>query len=942
MKVGQRWISQAEPELGLGKIIEIEKRHVTILFAASEVVRRYSASSAPIQRIRFQPGDRVHGQDGLSFTVTRVEEEAGILIYRGRDRFLPETRLSDLMAFDSPEDRFKANQIDPVRYFELRSRTLFLNHLVRSSSVRGFVGGRIDLIPHQFYIAHEVARRNSPRVLLSDETGLGKTIEAALIMHRLLLCGRVERVLILLPETLVHQWFIELFRRFNLVFRIYDKALCEALEKSRPGDNPFLEDQLIIISTGLIETSRERVKALLAAPWDLLIVDEAHHYQEHTGPYKILEKLAARAGHLLLLTATPEQLGFRSHFARIRLLDPARYDNLETFREEMGQYHHIADVAGKLMNPETRNPGLKQTLAAILDGSPDRCMIDADKALKGDESALNRTVAQLVDLHGVGRAVLRNTRRIIKGFPRRQAHLEPLSGVGLDSHLRSLAEAFAGETAGSGAMPEYGFDQDPRIRWLAGFLRNHKQEKVLLICRNTEKVLAIQSALAKITRIHAALFHERLSLLQRDRNAAWFAEKDGARILLCSEIGSEGRNFQFARHLVLFDLPLNPELLEQRIGRLDRIGQETTIHIHIPYITGSVQEVLARWYHEGLNALEKNTPGGNLIEEKFGQRLRTLAISFHTMEDGQTEALGQLISETRDFQAEVALRLEQGRDRLLELGSFKKDTAGEIVNRVRDLDGDEQLESHMLNLFDYFGIEAEPAGKRTHILKPTIRFNEAFHWLKEDRMTVTFARSIALAREDIVFLTWDHPMVLGAMDMLLTSEKGNCVFVALPDPEARSVVLEAVFMLETVAPVRLHPDRFLSATPIHVFVNHMLEDVTPEFGRSLNPADLKDLAPAESGDKVSFLRSRIPDMIAKAREIARGESREIRQNSLDCLKREMDGEILRLQALNRLGSHISPEEIGSMIHEKEVLEESIHQARLRLEAMRVIWAGALV
>ena len=92
--------------------------------------------------------------------------------------------------------------------------------------------------------------------------------------------------------------------------------------------------------------------------------------------------------------------------------------------------------------------------------------------------------------------------------------------------------------------------------------------------------------------VKTTLFHEGLSLIARDRNAAYFAEDDGARVLFCSEIGSEGRNFQFAHHLVLFDLPLNPDLLEQRIGRLDRIGQQADIKIYIPYIQDSGQEVL--------------------------------------------------------------------------------------------------------------------------------------------------------------------------------------------------------------------------------------------------------------------------------------------------------------------------------------------------------------
>ena len=118
----------------------------------------------------------------------------------------------------------------------------------------------------------------------------------------------------------------------------------------------------------------------------------------------------------------------------------------------------------------------------------------------------------------------------------------------------------------------------------------------------------ISEKLQEIINVNCAHFHEGMTLLQRDRSAAYFSEDEGARILICSEIGSEGRNFQFAHHLVLFDLPDDPELLEQRIGRLDRIGQTETINIHVPYKKGSRGEFLARWYHEGLGAFEHSLP----------------------------------------------------------------------------------------------------------------------------------------------------------------------------------------------------------------------------------------------------------------------------------------------------------------------------------------------
>src|SRR5438874_8294266 len=163
-------------------------------------------------------------------------------------------------------------------------------------------------------------------------------------------------------------------------------------------------------------------------------------------------------------------------------------------------------------------------------------------------------------------------------------------------------------------------------------------------------------------RVEMAVFHEGLTLVQRDRNAAWFANEHGARILLCSEIGSEGRNFQFAHHLVLYDLPLDPELLEQRIGRLDRIGQRSEIHIHVPFVRNSFQEVLAMWHHEGLDAFQNPPRGGRELLERFGERVNNMK---------SREELIAVIEETRQAQQEIGTRLQDGRDRLLELNSFR-------------------------------------------------------------------------------------------------------------------------------------------------------------------------------------------------------------------------------------------------------------------------------
>src|SRR6185369_10251450 len=158
---------------------------------------------------------------------------------------------------------------DDLAAFDLRVEALERRCRLRKSPVRGFVGGRIQLIPHQLYISREVASRLVPRVLLADEVGLGKTIEAGLILHRLHLTGRAERILILLPEPLIHQWFVELLRRFNLLFSLFDEERCEAIEEHHPDTNPFLDSQLVITSVSFLAADSRRAEQAAQAGWDL-------------------------------------------------------------------------------------------------------------------------------------------------------------------------------------------------------------------------------------------------------------------------------------------------------------------------------------------------------------------------------------------------------------------------------------------------------------------------------------------------------------------------------------------------------------------------------------------------------------------------------------------------------------------------------------------------
>ncbi|MDY0223114.1 MAG: SNF2-related protein [Desulfobacterium sp.] len=900
LKKGQRFTSEMEPELGLGTLVAADLRTMTVNFAASSSVRRYSTAAAPLKRVRFEAGDTVLFGDNSTMVVETVDEVDGLLVYSGGGNRVTEEMLADTMSLSGANDRLRAGMFDPVETFDLRLEANRLRYDHETSEVMGFMGGRVDLIPHQFYIAGEVANRYLPRVLLADETGLGKTIEACLVLHRLLLSERISRVLILVPESLVHQWFVELYRRFNLAFRIFDQALCRDLEQSEPGSNPFFSEQLAICSLDEAANDEKNLINLVQAQWDMVVVDEAHHLEEGGSAYLLVEALARAGAGMMLLSATPEQLGQRNHFSHLRLLDPDRYTSFDDYVEESRRY--------------------RQT-ASALDGL----------AVGGKYS---REIDELLDCHGPGRAVFRNTRAVIKGFPRRQGILYPLA--------KKTDMADSGNSInprgprGVSSLTEYGEDGVffAKVKWLKELLKSLNGKKVLLICAAPEKAAEIEAALGTLITMKIARFTEDMTLIQRDRSAAWFSETPGAQLMICSEIGSEGRNFQFAHHLVMFDLPENPELVEQRIGRLDRIGQVHPMVIHVPHSIDSRQAVLARWYKEGTGIFEKNISGIHQIHQGFKERLAHLSDICDGTGRVPLEELDLLIHDTRTFAAETFEILSKGRDRLLELNSFRPRKAEQLITAISSRDKDQTLDLFMAKMFRFYSISPEPIIERTYRLELFNASGVPFPGFKGDGMVVTFDRKIAVVRDDIHFLTWDHPMVTGAMELFLGSDHGNAALGEIHGTGKFAILLESVYTLECLAPKELHMSRFLARTPIRTLVDHNLSDVIQ--GRTSLLSKLSTPARSWLGEFPEIKERLLPDLLAAGRRFAEQEAVKVIAGARESVEKVVGGEAKRLARLRKINPAIREDEIHKAEEEAEKLVTLIDRARLRLDSLRLI------
>ena len=249
------------------------------------------------------------------------------------------------------------------------------------------------------------------------------------------------------------------------------------------------------------------------------------------------------------------------------------------------------------------------------------------------------------------------------------------------------------------------------------------------------------------------------------------------------------------------------------------------------------------------------------------------------------------------------------------------------------------MEDYLLDVFDHFGVHIEELAPHTWQLNPVGITTDSFPSMPAEGMIATCDRRRALSRDDVGFLTWDHPMVTGAMELLLGAETGNCAFAVLPTPNDRTMLLEFIFVLEAIAAPRLHADRFLPPTPVRRVINHKLVDVTEAFRDPAWETKLPKGLPYKLLENVDIAQKKLPAMIATATQLAEAQAVTLRQSALDAMNHLLGHELQRLQMLQQVNDHIRPEEIQLAQAQQMDLTTALQQSRLRLDSLRLIWKG---
>lgn len=676
---GDRVRHRFNEDLGPGRVLSVEGRQMVVEFPRAGTTMRLALATDALVRIALKAGSRARlDRTGEQVTVAGEAGEGRVRLADGREVAADE--LWPLDTAESPVERLAEGRVDPLEHFALRLEALDLARVREADGLGSFLGGRIRLFPHQLWVAERATRSDPVRWLLADEVGLGKTVEACLILNHLVRARRVERVLVVAPKTLTVQWLGELWRKYHQVFVLLDEArLADVARDHGPEFNPFDAYRRAVVAIEDLVVRPRLVEQAAAAGIDLLVVDEAHHLERPPGhpgnpAYRAVAPICALGRHVLLLTATPLEDDAHGFFRLLQLLRP------EEFPEDAGFEFRLA--SGEPLPPCTSS-----TRRADIGGLPPRAgePVDVDDA--AGWRALRDLERAVLDLPAQNAAVAREKALRVAAALESGAALESLL-KGRDGTLRDLARQAA--------------RSDPRGAWLAREAPAWKRrgEKTLVFVHRRETLEMLRAAFSQRAQIATAVFHEDLSPADRDLQVAHFRKADGPSVLISTECGGEGRNFEFCRRLVLFDLPWNPTAVEQRIGRLDRIGRTRPVEIVRFRPPGGLARGVADLY-ERLG----------IYREPLGGVERELA----PVEDAIAEAavrgadtLPEDLLETIVREAREALERERNAAyRELHRDPYHPERAGSILARIPE-DLDELTREVVLGACEMFGFHVEP------------------------------------------------------------------------------------------------------------------------------------------------------------------------------------------------------------------------------------------
>lgn len=557
-------------------------------------------------------------------------------------------------------ERLTRREFDPLDDYRLN---LTAQHLSLASGFEVLLClpllRHIEHYPFQIHTARQVMRSMRGRALLCDEVGLGKTIEAGLILKEYLIRGLARRVLVLVPPALVSQWREEMGDKFGVPFITHDDD-----EFRADGAQAWEKHDRVIASIHTAK-SAANAAAIHALSYDLVIVDEAHHLKNRaTVSWKFVN--AIKSKYMLLLTATPAQNNLDELFNLITLLRPGQLQTQTAFRRDFVQ-------RGDPRQPKNRNKlrelmmdvMVRNTRSQVSITLPPRRATTLRPQLSPLERQLYDGVTDFVRRAYAGQGVAKFVAQTLQAEAGSSAHallgtLEKLRDAKkLDksqrAELKTLCDVAASIEGGAKATA-----------LLSLLKQNNEKALIFTQYRETQQFLL---RVLEAAGIAAASFGGGMSIAEKDAQVAAFAADK--RVLVSTDVGSEGRNLQFCHTIINYDLPWNPMKIEQRVGRVHRIGQTEPVSIFNLAAAGTVEDYVLEVLDSKINMFELVVGEvgeilGNLEEER---EFEDVVLSLWLDSPSDDAARGAF--------ADLGERLAGAHDRYLESKSYDEELFGD-------------------------------------------------------------------------------------------------------------------------------------------------------------------------------------------------------------------------------------------------------------------------
>jgi superfamily II DNA or RNA helicase len=899
-----------------------------------------------------QPGDRVR-VGGRVGDVIRVESMGSSTQYtiffegeRPRPILVPPNTIEKI---SNPLDQARGGRFDPPWKFELLSQATRLSLAYEHHHLLSLSNSRTDLQPYQVEAVYQILGATRQRFLIADEVGLGKTIEAGMVLKELEARGRAERVLIVTPAPLTDQWRRELREKFGFRVIHYDSSLVSELRKFlSKSENPWNYHQRIVTSMDYVKQDHVLPELEQADPWDVMIFDEAHNLSvtrygtdvNRTQRYRMADAITPNSDALFLLTATPHKGDNFAFWNLIKLLDPYLFPTVDHLDPD-----RVADLMIRRIKDNLRDkdgePVFRPREVEIIPveyTDEEMALYEAVTRYVAEEFNLarsrdHRTVgfAMIVlqkrmvsSIAAIRKSLARRVRRLLEErevslSEQEEADLESLieePGTLTEERAEELTERLEQLTlhTGPGLHQEISrlnelhqmaeaLETDSKaarlVEFVEGVLEEDPEEKIIIFTeyRDTLDYLYQRLVDAGMAEEQIAQIYGGTSMEERRAQEEYFAQP-GVNVLLATDAASEGINLQFCHILVNYELPWNPNRIDQRIGRVHRYGQDRDVRIYNMLVKGTREGYIFNVLQGKIHMIKRQLQGqvtdvlGTFMDGVDLTEIIMDAVSGNTEIEVTEQHLEEAIQERLRTWEQVQSRF------LMPLRDFDLDTIQNVIERSDEVTvSNADIEQFVRAYFDAHGGEIENTRYKNIYRLTAPRLLAAYPDVKTKYERVAFQKDDArrFRPDEVDFIAFGHPLLEAIITECRKRDEGfggaASVRCMPRDIDADDGILFNFILRYTDASGEVLSEDFLP-----VFVTAQGE-VRPEIGQTLidHPLQVDDAIPADSPSAVE-MRDNLDRLHAIAFEYAQDQSQE--HGAQVSEKRERDVRI-QIEDLNR-------------------------------------------